>query len=472
MRRWRASQTKTEANISSDVVSDPQIGGASAYIAESDTDSATSSVSATSSITSNTTAEVLNVEEEVEGLTLTEKLQGWATKNNCTVDTVNDILKILSEEGLNVPKDRRTLLETMRTVPVIDKAGGQYVYMGISDSLQKSIKIFSGEEIRLKVNIDGIPIYKSTKTSLWPITAMAGSIGPIAIAFWYGPSKPSSVEEYLEEFVDEVKVLLGEGITINGQQYPFFIDAFICDAPARSLLKGTISHTGYGACERCTIHGERMCNRTVYTYPETSSVMRTDEGFRDGEYMMGDHPHQLVESPLVTLGFPLVTGFPLDYKHLVLLGVQRRILSFLKGSIKGTVHGKLSSVMLDVISSGTSGLLNCSLPSEFVRQPRSLMELDYWKATEFRSFLLYTGMVVLKCVLSKEMYKHFLSLSIAIRMLCESNSEKREYFLPSARELLNYFVWNAHEHYGLYLLFTTYMACFILLMMYITTNAV
>ena len=67
--------------------------------------------------------------------------------------------------------------------------------------------------------------------------------------------------------------------------------------------------------------------------------MRTDEGFRDGEYMMGDHPHQLVESPLVTLGFPLVTGFPLDYMHLVLLGVQRRILCFLKGSIKGTVDG-------------------------------------------------------------------------------------------------------------------------------------
>ena len=88
------------------------------------------------------------------------------------------------------------------------------------------------------------------------------------------------------------------------------------------------------------------------------------------------------------------------------------------------------------------------LPSEFVRQPRSLNELDRWKATELRSFLLYTGPIALKGVLSSSYYKHFLSLSLSIKILCDDNEIKHNVLLESAKELLSYFVYNSKECYG------------------------
>ncbi|XP_071579356.1 uncharacterized protein [Temnothorax nylanderi] len=59
------------------------------------------------------------------------------------------------------------------------------------------------------------------------------------------------------------------------------------------------------------------------------------------------------------------------------------------------------------------------ITSEFARKPRDLSEVDRWKATEFRQFLLYTGIVIMKSVLSKNCYNHFISLSVAIRILTD-----------------------------------------------------
>lgn len=58
------------------------------------------------------------------------------------------------------------------------------------------------------------------------------------------------------------------------------------------------------------------------------------------------------------------------------------------------------------------------ISQEFCRLPRSVEDIEHWKATEFRQFLLYTGPVVMKGKLSKIQYKHFLCLHVAIRILC------------------------------------------------------
>ena len=63
------------------------------------------------------------------------------------------------------------------------------------------------------------------------------------------------------------------------------------------------------------------------------------------------------------------------------------------------------------------------VPHDFQRKPRSVAELDRWKATEFRMFLIYTGPIVLKDVLRRELYDHFLLLSVGIQILLSNNEE-------------------------------------------------
>jgi len=122
--------------------------------------------------------------------------------------------------------------------------------------------------------------------------------------------------------------------------------------------------------------------------------------------------------------------------HLVCLGVVRRILHFLKN---GPRHCRLSSTQIKLLSDELESLRG-KLPSDFVRQPRSLLELERWKATELRQFLLYTGPVVLKKVVTHQVYEAFMHLSVAMSILLEENSNRRNSYLMFARQLLQAFV--------------------------------
>ena len=88
------------------------------------------------------------------------------------------------------------------------------------------------------------------------------------------------------------------------------------------------------------------------------------------------------------------------------------------------------------------------MPSEFARKPRSLQELDRWKATEFRQFLLYTGPVVLHGVVETDLYHHFLCLTVGMSILLTADHNRRKHFLSYAADLLNHFVVNSAEIFG------------------------
>jgi len=86
--------------------------------------------------------------------------------------------------------------------------------------------------------------------------------------------------------------------------------------------------------------------------------------------------------------------------------------------------------------------LNGKLPSDFNRQPRGLDDRCYWKATEFRSFLIYLAPIVLKGIVSSKVYDHFLALHISISILLRGDFCSNVEMVCSAKELLLWFVNN------------------------------
>ncbi len=131
---------------------------------------------------------------------------------------------------------------------------------------------------------------------------------------------------------------------------------------------------------------------------------------------------------------------------MVNLGVVRRMLIFLT---RGPTLWRLSVRQRQEISQKLNRLRG-KMPSEFARQPRGLEDLDRWKATEFQQFLLYTGPVVLKNVLSPERYYHFLSLAVAMSIMLESDKSTRNAYLQYAHELMSHFVMRCADLYGKY----------------------
>ena len=152
-------------------------------------------------------------------------------------------------------------------------------------------------------------------------------------------------------------------------------------------------------------------------FTEHEALLRNDNDF----FLQKDKEHHRRRSILCDVGIGMVSKFPLDYMHLVALGVMRRLMH-------AWVRGEHYSVLLgprdrEKINTGLLELRKFC-PWEFNRKPRGLKELDRWKATKFRTFLLYTGMVVTKKAFIDankiELHNNFVERICAMRILTNS----------------------------------------------------
>ena len=111
----------------------------------------------------------------------------------------------------------------------------------------------------------------------------------------------------------------------------------------RQWLKQITSHTGYACCERCIHRGENIENRIVLT--KLNSKRRTDESFRNQQYSS----HHVGFSPLLELPVDMIYLFPLDYMHLLCLGIGKRLMRRLLSSKTFSLKCSLSVLKKTIV---------------------------------------------------------------------------------------------------------------------------
>lgn len=127
------------------------------------------------------------------------------------------------------------------------KSGIDYVFLGVENMLKKNLykcpSCFTDETeyLNVSLNVDGLPLFKSSKNNLVRVF-------PVALSC--GNSKPND-RNFLNDTIQEMKKLQDEGMVYRGRQVNILLTYVVCDAPARAMVKGIKQFSRYYGCERC-----------------------------------------------------------------------------------------------------------------------------------------------------------------------------------------------------------------------------
>ncbi|KAL1394599.1 hypothetical protein pipiens_011842 [Culex pipiens pipiens] len=259
-----------------------------------------------------------NVDSKSSMYEFRDHLKTWAITHQIKHTAVNSLLTILKTNIPDnvLPADARTLVKTPAKVQIThdDEMGGEYWHYGLQKVLTKVLMFSKNQsitKISLIVNIDGVPISKSSTSAFWPILVKIhemDEIAPLVVGIFSGMYKPKDVNSFLRRFVDDMNVLLQHGISINNRAIEVTLRCFVCDTPARAMLRGVIGHNGYASCLKCVTEGEYCYSHGKMIFPELNAALRTDSAFRSRTYE-GHHKHDSILEEITRLD--MIKDFPI-----------------------------------------------------------------------------------------------------------------------------------------------------------------
>ena len=236
-------------------------------------------------------------DEVIDSPSFLSKLRTWAS-SGVSFAKVDEMLGILAQEGLEVPLSYKTLLKSQSSATIEKMGSGKFAYFGLKESE------------RLLINIDGLPLYKSSAIGFWTILGKDLSVvnsKPHLIAAFCGVGKPP-VNDFLAKFVRETNEKKTE---CN----------FLCDSPAVAFTKGCSGHTSKSGCTKCSAKGGYGHQRVFYR--ATTGEPRTDMSYRQKV----DPSHHVSDTPVLQMeNIDLVKSFRLDWMHVVYIGVTKKLI--------------------------------------------------------------------------------------------------------------------------------------------------
>ncbi|VDI25225.1 Hypothetical predicted protein [Mytilus galloprovincialis] len=272
---------------------------------------------------------------------------------------------------------------------------------------------------------DGIPLFQSSKVSLWPVYMILNELPPkqrftrknmVLWGIWQGCGKPQ-MNMFLRPLVEDLSQLFQRGIEVNIQQTEIRTRAMMIvatmDLQARAYVLQMTQHNGEHGCLYCLEPGKVVKsgkgNCRSYPYRDVDPEPRTKENIKsDAQEAIasGKRVHGInSESVLSCLPyFDVTTNVVIDYMHGILLGILKKLMSLWFDS-KNSKEPFYIGKRVDEVDS----IIKTIQPPYFLRRlPRKINgNYNHWKASEFRSWLLYFSLPALQNILPDIYLTHY-----------------------------------------------------------------
>ena len=344
-------------------------------------------------------------------------------------------------------------ITTIRGTSIISDITSSRLYRELVDQHN-----LSNNDLSLTWNTDGIPVFESSRYSIWPIQSSINELPPhlrgkhvLLNGLWFGDKKPA-MNTFLKPFVEECKNLESNGFINQDEEQPRKVFAMVlsADSPARAIVKNCKQFNGENGCDWCEFPGETAANAQPPTryYPyrgppkkrtKRKQMRYTLKSIRENEAVKGVKGPSIIG---ILPTFDPVRGVAVDYMHCVCLGVMRQFLNLWMDSKQHDQPYYIGRREVEI----DNRLLAINAPSEISRAPRSITDRAYWKASEWRAFILYS-LVVLHGILPPVFLKHLFLFVFGVYCLLGDSID--ESTITSAEVSLTKFVIQTEELYGL-----------------------
>ncbi len=291
-------------------------------------------------------------------------------------------------------------------------------------------RFFSNRDnLALSLSTDGVPLYKSSPVSLWPVYLVILNLpayirvraeNVILCGIWVGATKPL-MNLLLNPIAKSLQQLSTLGLSIRTTFGSLTVRAKLVmgvfDLPAKAAVLCAKQYNGEYGCSVCLHPGKRLPNNARvylpnYVYPERTHaqvVATAVEAERTNSCIQG-----IISTSPFAYTLDMVASVPVDYMHAVLEGVTRRLMSYWFDSKFHTAAFYLGRRVQKI----DHELLKQRPPHEFSRPPRSIKKhFHYWKASELRNWLLFYSLPLLLGLLPPLYWHHYALLVCAMHIM-------------------------------------------------------